>query len=150
MVAFNWLMNFRTNALTSIIPSPTARSAVTYIYIYIYNFNIVRRAFATQSFTCLQHDHQATDSLLLLFIYIIWVKLSKINCDAVVPVPVWEYQIKWSIVKHANPYKYGSRRCNLCLEEKMSILKSNKKNLLNKRSELFSSCRHTSYNSLAS
>ena len=43
-----------------------------------------------------------------------------------------EYQIKWSIIKHASSYKYGSRRCNLCLEEKMLILKSNKKNLLNK------------------
>ena len=53
-------------------------------YLLIYNFNKIRRAFAAQSFTCLQHDHQAIDSSLLLFIYIIWVKLSKINwcCSA--------------------------------------------------------------------
>ena len=64
------------------------------LYIYIYNFNKVRRAFATQSFTCLQHDHQATDSSLLLFIYIIWVKLSKINCYAVVPSISWPANCK--------------------------------------------------------
>ena len=43
---------------------------------------------------CLQHDHQATDSLLLLVIYIIWVKLSKINCDAVVSAINWPANYK--------------------------------------------------------
>ena len=37
----------------------------------------------------------------------------------------------------------GSKRCNLCLEEKFCILKDiNKDNLLNKRSEIFGKCRH--------
>ena len=48
--------------------------------------------------------------------------------------------IKWSIVKKVPAYKGGSKRCNLCLEEKLLIMKD--KNLLNKRSELFNKCRH--------
>ncbi len=35
----------------------------------------------------------------------------------------------------------GSKRCNLCLEEKQCILKDkNKQNLLNKKSEIVSTC----------
>ena len=53
------------------------------------------------------------------------------------------YDIKWSIVKRVPSCKAGSRKCNLCLEEKLSIMKGNKaNNLLNKRSELFSLCKH--------
>jgi hypothetical protein len=33
------------------------------------------------------------------------------------------YTIKWSILKHAISYTRGSKRCNLCLEEKFCILK---------------------------
>ena len=63
----------------------------------------------------------------------IW-KLKKNNQD---------YTIKWSIIKHAISYTGGSKRCNLCLEEKFWILKDiNKDNLLNKRSEIFGKCRH--------
>ncbi len=36
----------------------------------------------------------------------------------------------------------GTHKCKLCLEEKLMIMKQRKKNLLNKRSELFSKCRH--------
>ena len=54
-----------------------------------------------------------------------------------------DYTIKWSILKHAISYTGGSKRCNLCLQEKFCILKDiNKDNLLNKRSEIFGKCRH--------
>ena len=53
-----------------------------------------------------------------------------------------KFNISWSIVKRATAYTGGSKRCNLCLEEKFCILKANKQNLLNKRSELVSTCRH--------
>jgi hypothetical protein len=56
-----------------------------------------------------------------------------------------DYTIKWSILKHAISYTGGSKRCNLCLEEKFCILKDiNKDNLLNKRNEIFGkyTCRH--------
>jgi hypothetical protein len=54
-----------------------------------------------------------------------------------------DFTIKWSILKHAISYTGGSKCCNLCLEEKLCILKDiNKDNLLNKRSEIFGKCRH--------
>ena len=60
---------------------------------------------------------------------------------------VWElkaakkqFTIKWSLLKKVPAYKAGSRRCNLCLEEKLTIMKDNA--LLNKRTELFTKCRH--------
>ena len=49
----------------------------------------------------------------------------------------------WSVIVHANPYQNGSKRCNLCLTEKYHILIS-LVNLVNKRSELVSKCRHES------
>ena len=53
------------------------------------------------------------------------------------------YDIKWSIVKRVPSCKADSRKCNLCLEEKLLIMKGNKaNNLLNKRSELFTLCKH--------
>ena len=53
-----------------------------------------------------------------------------------------QYNIKWTIKKKATPYSNGSKRCNLCLTEKLCILKADRSSLLNKRSELISKCRH--------
>lgn len=53
-----------------------------------------------------------------------------------------EYEIQWSILKHANAFQSGSKTCNLCLTEKLCILYADKRFLLNKRSELVSKCRH--------
>ena len=53
-----------------------------------------------------------------------------------------QYTIKWSIMKKVKAYKPGSKRCNLCLEEKLLIMKAKKTECLNKRSDLFSKCRH--------
>ena len=51
--------------------------------------------------------------------------------------------LKWSIVKHAKSYTNNARSCSLCLREKFEILfYDNKNELLNKRSELISKCRH--------
>jgi hypothetical protein len=52
------------------------------------------------------------------------------------------YNTIWSILKKAAPYASGRSRCNLCLQEKLLILKFRDKNLLNKRSEIFSKCVH--------
>ncbi len=54
------------------------------------------------------------------------------------------YTIKWGIIKHFTT-PANSRKCLLCLEEKLLILKSRKK-LLNKRSDLFNTCRHVTLN----
>ena len=52
------------------------------------------------------------------------------------------YNTTWSVLKKAVPYTSGRPRCNLCLQEKLLILKSRDENLLNKRSEIFSKCVH--------
>ena len=52
------------------------------------------------------------------------------------------FEIKWDIVRHAIPYKCGTRKCDLCLTEKLLILQGNETNMINKRSEIISKCRH--------
>ena len=49
--------------------------------------------------------------------------------------------INWSIIDHAKPFINGSKRCHLCLTEKYHII-TYPLELLNKRSELVSKCRH--------
>ena len=46
------------------------------------------------------------------------------------------------ILKQASSYRSGAKSCNLCLQEKLEILKGDKKRLLNRRCELFSKCCH--------
>ena len=62
---------------------------------------------------------------------------------------VWElkeqnipFNLKWTILKHGQPYRGGMRTCDLCLTEKLCILDSQHKNLLNKRREILNKCRH--------
>ena len=63
---------------------------------------------------------------------------------------VWElnekkkkYEISWSIVKKCRPYKSTSRRCDLCLSEKLIIVQGDEKQMINKRSEILNKCRHS-------
>ena len=53
-----------------------------------------------------------------------------------------EGEVRWEIAKRAGPYKCGARRCDLCLTEKMVIAAADPATMLNKRSELVSTCRH--------
>ena len=53
-----------------------------------------------------------------------------------------DFTIKWSIIKKSISYTGGSKRCNLCLEEKLNILKEKDNCLLNKSSEIISACQH--------
>ena len=53
-----------------------------------------------------------------------------------------DYSIKWAIVLKSQKYRNGSRRCDLCLTEKMLIARSKHPRILNERSELISKCRH--------
>ena len=52
-----------------------------------------------------------------------------------------DYQIWWRILQTANTYQCGARSCDLCLSEKLNILKN--PGTLNKRSEIISKCRHS-------
>ena len=56
----------------------------------------------------------------------IWV--SKVNDE--------NYTIDWLIAMKAHPYICGTRKCDLCLCEKLLIARANSAILLNKRDEL--------------
>ena len=50
--------------------------------------------------------------------------------------------IKWKKLCKSSSYNINTKRCNLCLREKYEILTHKGDNLLNKRSEIISTCRH--------
>jgi hypothetical protein len=50
--------------------------------------------------------------------------------------------ITWRIIKQHPSYSPSAKRCLLCLHEKLEILEHDGNNILNKRSELVSKCRH--------
>ena len=52
------------------------------------------------------------------------------------------FTINWSILATAPAYSNKSKRCHLCLTEKLYLIRGKKPSLLNKRSELISKCRH--------
>ena len=52
------------------------------------------------------------------------------------------FALTWSILRHAAPYSSGGKQCSLCTQEKLCILKANKKLVLNSRSEIFTKCLH--------
>ena len=49
-----------------------------------------------------------------------------------------DHNLQWSKKAYASPYKCGTRKCDLCLTEKMIIARSDPKKLLHKRTELVS------------
>ena len=54
-----------------------------------------------------------------------------------------QYEIAWSIVRKCAPYRPSSKRCDLCLTEKLVIIQARDEGLLNKRSEIANKCRHS-------
>ena len=53
-----------------------------------------------------------------------------------------QFQIKWKILCHANPYTSASKRCDLCISEKYMIICNPNLASLNRRYELVTKCRH--------
>ena len=53
-----------------------------------------------------------------------------------------DFTIKWSVAAKASPYICGSKRCDLCLIEKVLIAKADPSTLLHKRSEIMWKCHH--------
>ena len=53
-----------------------------------------------------------------------------------------EHNLKWRIASKAHPYVCGSRKCDLFLTEKLTIIKADPETLFNTRDELVSKCRH--------
>ena len=52
------------------------------------------------------------------------------------------FEIKWSVIRRRNPYKAGSKKCNLRLWEKFHIMTEDKDKLLNERGEFITKYRH--------
>ena len=53
-----------------------------------------------------------------------------------------EYSLGWSVIAQTPGYSNITKRCPLCLREKLEILQADKRVNINKRSELVSMCRH--------
>ena len=53
-----------------------------------------------------------------------------------------QYEIAWSIHGRAPAYRCGTRKCSLCMAEKMAILQEDPEKLINKISDLVSWCPH--------
>ena len=78
-----------------------------------------------------------------------WNLPDDVPCYCVFALVVWklkdnkrENTIAWDIIRQIPTRGTGPRKCHLGLEEKLLILKGRRKNILNKRSELFNKCRH--------
>ena len=52
------------------------------------------------------------------------------------------YFINWNIAMKSQKYVCGSRKCDLCICEKLLISRADPNVLLNKRDKLVSKCRH--------
>ena len=76
-----------------------------------------------------QHEDKKTSSQLANYV---WDLKTKKNVDA---------SVQYSVLAKTKPYKNGSKRCPLCLEEKFHIIFQPFKKV-NQRSELVSKCRH--------
>ena len=72
--------------------------------------------------------------------------------------PVWcgekclnpKTKIKWTILKKTDQYSPGNKRCELCLTEKLFIIKEiNNNNNINKRNEATHLCVHRNKHKLA-
>ena len=59
------------------------------------------------------------------------------------------FNIVWRIIGHAPAYNPTSKRCSLCLSEKLYIAENINGNLINHRDELISKCRHRNKYALA-
>ena len=58
-----------------------------------------------------------------------------------------QFEIAWSAVMKCRPYQSTSRRCDLCLSEKLSIVQGDSSKMINKRSEIANKCRHSNKHS---
>ena len=50
--------------------------------------------------------------------------------------------IKWEIMRKCRPYRCGTRKCDVCLSEKLCILKA-ETSCINANTELMQKCRHS-------
>ena len=75
----------------------------------------------------------------------------KYRSDSALSIEYWNIknkggipEVKWKILRKCQGYNPQSKRCVLCLSEKLEILENLGTNQLNKRNEIVSKCRHQS------
>ena len=56
-----------------------------------------------------------------------------------------DYTIDWKIIEKSKIYNPITKKCMLCLKEKFYIMYDRKGSSLNKRNEVFNTCRHRDY-----
>ena len=52
------------------------------------------------------------------------------------------FDLRFRIIENKKSYVPETKRCELCIAEKFQIIYSNMENILNKKSEIISKCRH--------
>ena len=57
--------------------------------------------------------------------------------------------IAWEILRKHQTYNPNTKKCSLCLNEKLKIVRYKGRNLLNKRSEIINKYRHRNKYALA-
>ena len=50
--------------------------------------------------------------------------------------------MKWEVLKKCQKYVPGQKKCDVCISEKLAIMKGKDLNTLNRRTELMAACRH--------
>ena len=62
---------------------------------------------------------------------------------------IWEmndrgesHEIEWELIDRASTFNPTTKKCLVCLKEKFHIMYSKDPHLLNKRQEVYSTCRH--------
>ena len=60
-----------------------------------------------------------------------------------------QFEVSWKLKGRATPYNPSTRKCRLCLKEKHHILYKREGASLNKRSEIYNTCRHRLKNLLS-
>ena len=58
-------------------------------------------------------------------------------------------EVKWEVLRKCRRYEPGGDRCDVCLAEKLSIMKNKDTRSLNRCSELMNTCRHHQRQKLA-
>ena len=56
-----------------------------------------------------------------------------------------DFTIDWEIIEKSHMYNPITKKCMLCLKEKFYIMYNRKGSSLNKRNEVFNTCRHREY-----
>ena len=120
------LLNGKCLQKSLVYQATVSTDADTYSYIGLTEHSFKQRFTNHNQSFCHEKYPNSTELLKL-----IWkLKNSKTN-----------YNITWQVLQSSIPYKISGSKCDLCLSEKLHIIKASY-HIINKRTELISKCRH--------